>query len=199
MVATPSIRAELERRGFDKVMAWGAASTSLASTLSRTLIPIGICRGRSFSPWGGWPRRRISRHFSPLPLPGTKVVIGDGPAAAGLRARFPDAIFLGNRSHADLPAFYAAADVFVFPSRTDTFGLVLIEALACGLPVAAFPAPGPLDIVGGSGAGVIADDLATCGHGGAGSRSVGMPAPRGTLHLVSGNGPVCREPRAGAY
>ncbi len=165
MVATPSIRAELERRGFDKVMAWG-----------RGVDLSGFNPVANFDPYRDLPRpiflsvgrlapEKNLEAFLALPLPGSKVVIGDGPAAAGLRARFPDAFFLGSRSHADLPAFYAAADVFVFPSRTDTFGLVLIEALACGLPVAAFPAPGPLDIVGGSGAGVIADDLATAAMG----------------------------------
>lgn len=79
--------------------------------------------------------------------PGSKVVVGDGPALAALRAKYPEAHFLGRRSGRDLAGCYAGADVFVFPSRTDTFGLVMIEALACGTPVAAFPVPGPSDIV----------------------------------------------------
>lgn len=79
--------------------------------------------------------------------PGSKVVVGDGPALAALRAKYPEAHFLGRRSGRDLAGCYAGADVFVFPSRTDTFGLVMIEALACGTPVAAFPVPGPCDIV----------------------------------------------------
>jgi len=79
--------------------------------------------------------------------PGSKVVVGDGPALANLKERFPEAHFLGRRMGEALAACYAGADVFVFPSRTDTFGLVMIEALACGTPVAAFPVAGPLDVL----------------------------------------------------
>jgi len=79
---------------------------------------------------------------------GSKVLVGDGPALAALKARYPEVLFLGPKHGAELAAAYKAADVFVFPSRTDTFGLVNIEALACGLPVAAFPVPGPADILG---------------------------------------------------
>ena len=86
---------------------------------------------------------------------GTKVVVGDGPALAQLRARFPDAVFLGALYGDDLARAYCSADVFVFPSRTDTFGLVIIEALACGLPVAAYPVAGPIDILGRSGRGIF--------------------------------------------
>ena len=85
--------------------------------------------------------------FLSCDYPGTKVVVGDGPARASLQAKFPDALFLGKRTGSDQAGCYAGADVFVFPSKTDTFGLVMIEALACGTPVAAFPAPGPLDIL----------------------------------------------------
>jgi glycosyltransferase involved in cell wall biosynthesis len=93
---------------------------------------------------------------------GTKVVVGDGPALAALKARYPRVAFIGVRHKAELAAAYAAADVFVFPSRTDTFGLVNIEALACGVPVAAYPVRGPLDIIGRGGRGM---------HGG--SRRIG--------------------------
>ncbi|MEG8023683.1 glycosyltransferase family 1 protein [Sphingomonas aurantiaca] len=79
--------------------------------------------------------------------PGTKVVVGDGPARASLARRFPNAVFLGQRSGLDLAAAYRTADVLVFPSRTDTFGLVMIEALACGTPVAAYPVTGPIDVL----------------------------------------------------
>ncbi len=79
--------------------------------------------------------------------PGTKVVVGDGPARAALEAKYPQVRFLGSMFGADLASAYAAADVFVFPSRTDTFGLVMIEALACGTPVAAYPVTGPVDIL----------------------------------------------------
>jgi len=86
--------------------------------------------------------------FLSLGVPGTKVVVGDGPALDQLRARYPEAVFLGAKHGAELASLYAAADLFVFPSRTDTFGLVSIEALASGLPVAANPVAGPLDILG---------------------------------------------------
>jgi glycosyltransferase involved in cell wall biosynthesis len=99
--------------------------------------------------------------FLRLDLPGSKAIVGDGPARVGLSAKYPDAHFLGARSGPALAQSYASADVFVFPSRTDTFGIVLIEALASGLPVAAFPVPGPLDVIGDSGAGVLDEDLRT--------------------------------------
>lgn len=91
--------------------------------------------------------------FLNLDCPGTKVVVGGGPALDQLRAQFPDVMFLGPKRGAELASTYTAADVFVFPSRTDTFGLVNIEALACGLPVAAFPVAGPIDILGPLGVG----------------------------------------------
>lgn len=96
--------------------------------------------------------------FLACDYPGTKVVVGDGPARAALEAKFPGALFLGKRTGRDLAGCYAGADVFVFPSRTDTFGLVMIEALACGTPVAAFPVPGPLDIVTDA-VGALSEDL----------------------------------------
>ena len=86
--------------------------------------------------------------FLSLDLPGTKVVIGEGPQEAELRRRFPDAKFLGLMEHKLLAAHLAAADAFVFPSRADTFGIVQLEALACGVPIAAFPVTGPRDVVG---------------------------------------------------
>lgn len=91
---------------------------------------------------------------------GTKVVVGDGPALDELKARYPDAVFTGSLTGHELAQAYAAADVFVFPSKTDTFGLVMIEALACGVPVAGYPVPGPLDIIGAKGCGPH-DELAT--------------------------------------
>ncbi len=98
--------------------------------------------------------------FLALDVPGTKVLVGDGPQRASLQARYPDAVFLGARHGDELVAHYCAADVLVFPSRTDTLGLVMLEAAACGVPVAAFPVPGPNDIIGKSGAGALNDDLA---------------------------------------
>jgi glycosyltransferase involved in cell wall biosynthesis len=97
--------------------------------------------------------------FLSLDLPGTKVVVGDGPARGQLAKAFPEAVFLGARHGEDLAGIYAAADAFVFPSLTDTFGLVLLEALASGVPVAAFPAAAPRDVIGSAPVGVLSDDL----------------------------------------
>jgi glycosyltransferase involved in cell wall biosynthesis len=99
--------------------------------------------------------------FLSLDVPGTKVVVGDGPAKAEWEAKYPAAIFRGVLRGEALAVAYANADVFVFPSRTDTFGIVLIEALASGVPVAAYPVTGPLDIVTRPELGALNDDLAT--------------------------------------
>jgi glycosyltransferase involved in cell wall biosynthesis len=88
-------------------------------------------------------------------------VVGEGPALAGLRQRYPKVSYLGVLTQNDLAEVYASAHVFVFPSKTDTFGLVLLEALACGLPVAAYPVTGPLDVIGNSKAGALHEDLRT--------------------------------------
>jgi glycosyltransferase involved in cell wall biosynthesis len=159
MVATASIASELASRGFRSVLPWGRGvdlssfrTVAPMPELSHLPRPLFLSVGRLA------PEKNLEA-FLRLELPGTKVVVGDGPSAAELKARFPEAVFVGARPHADLPAIYSSADVFVFPSLTDTFGLVLVEALACGLPVAAFPAPGPRDVVGVSGAGVLSQDL----------------------------------------
>ena len=98
--------------------------------------------------------------FLALELPGAKVVVGDGPQRKDLEKRFPDAVFVGTKLGAELASYFQRADVFVFPSRTDTFGLVLVEAMACGTPVAAFPVRGPIDVVQDPAAGVLDNDLA---------------------------------------
>ena len=97
--------------------------------------------------------------FLQLELPGSKWVVGAGPALAGIRTRHPEVNYLGVLEQRDLAAVYASADVIVFPSKTDTFGLVLLEAMACGLPVAAYPVTGPLDVIGDSPAGALDQDL----------------------------------------
>jgi glycosyltransferase involved in cell wall biosynthesis len=99
--------------------------------------------------------------FLRLDLPGTKLVVGDGPARAGLQRRFPNAVFVGAKTGVELASYYQRSDVFVFPSRTDTFGLVLLEAMACGTPVAAFPVRGPIDVVKDPSAGILNEDLGT--------------------------------------
>lgn len=158
MVATESMRRELNLRGFANLRPWGrGVDTALFAPGSRTGFgdlprPIFACVGRVA------PEKNLPA-FLGLDLPGSKVVIGDGPALPEMQRRYPDVHFLGRREHRALAELYASADVFVFPSRTDTFGLVLLEALASGLPVAAYPVPGPLDIVGDSGTGVLDEDL----------------------------------------
>jgi glycosyltransferase involved in cell wall biosynthesis len=99
--------------------------------------------------------------FLELDLPGSKWVTGDGPAMEGLRAKYPNVNYLGVLDQPALAEIYASASVFVFPSKTDTFGLVLLEAMACGLPVAAYPVTGPIDVIGDSGVGAMNDDLRT--------------------------------------
>jgi glycosyltransferase involved in cell wall biosynthesis len=97
--------------------------------------------------------------FLALDLPGTKLVAGQGPALETLRRRYPEASFAGVLPPARLAQLYSEADVFVFPSRTDTYGLVMLEALACGTPVAAYPVQGPIDVLGGSGVAALDEDL----------------------------------------
>jgi glycosyltransferase involved in cell wall biosynthesis len=104
------------------------------------------------------PEKSVDEFLS-LDLPGTKLVVGDGSIRAELEAQFPDAVFVGLKLGEELAQHYAAADVFVFPSRTDTFGLVNLEAISCGLPVAAYPVTGPLDIVTDSRVGCLDEDL----------------------------------------
>ena len=157
MVSTPTLARDLAGRGFAKLMPWsrGVDATVFHPDKRRPWDlprPIFLYAGRVA------PEKNLPA-FLALDLPGSKVVAGDGPAAAALRRAFPAAHFLGVRRGEDLARVYASADVFVFPSRTDTFGIVLLEALASGLPVAALPVPGPLDVIGASGAGVLDEDL----------------------------------------
>lgn len=160
MVPTASMQAELAARGFSRIMRcsrgvdlrlFNPAATS-AIDLSSLHRPIFLSVGRLA------PEKNLEA-FLALDLPGSKVVAGDGPDSDKLKKAYPEATFLGALDHGELAGIYAQADVFVFPSLTDTFGLVLIEALACGLPIAAFPAPGPQDVIAGSNAGVIGEDL----------------------------------------
>ncbi len=99
--------------------------------------------------------------FLGLGLPGSKMVVGDGPARAGLMRRFPQVAWRIANDDGELSRYFAAADCFVFPSRTDTFGLVMLESLASGVPVAAFPVAGPRDVIGDAPVGVLDEDLAT--------------------------------------
>ncbi len=158
LVATPSLRQELTARGFCNVTAWTRG------------VDLNLFRPREERAGFGLPRpvflyvgrvavEKNIEAFLALDLPGSKVVVGDGPARAALEKRFPAAHWLGAKFGEELARAYAEADVFVFPSRTDTFGLVLVEALACGTPVAAYPVPGPLDVIDGAPVGVLDEDL----------------------------------------
>lgn len=157
LVPTPDICDRLQAKGFERLAVWGRG------------VDAGLFRPSHSTEFAGLPRPiflsvgRLAREknleaFLQLSLPGSKVVIGDGPAARALAERYPQAHFLGAVAHDRLPSYYAAADAFVFPSRTDTFGLVLLEAMACGTPVAAFPEAGPRAVVV-PGVGAIDEDL----------------------------------------
>lgn len=171
LVATRSLAAELQERGIGPTCPWsrgidqalfrsdGPRHPALADLPRPVLLTVGRLA----------PEKNVAA-FLDLALPGSKVVVGDGPSLDDLRRRFPATRFLGALSGEALAAAYRGADAFVFPSRTDTFGLVVIEALASGTPVAAYPVPGPVDILGRDGrgdggdltgpAGALDDDLA---------------------------------------
>ena len=157
LVATPSMRRRLEERGFRNIVTWSrGVDSDLFRPAPKDLLdlprPVWLYLGRVAVEKG-------IGDFLGLDLPGTKVIIGDGPARPELQRHHPDAVFLGYKHGEDLARHVAACDVFVFPSRTDTFGLVLLEAMACGLPVAAYPVTGPLDVVVDGVTGVLREDL----------------------------------------
>jgi len=157
MVATNSLREELKGRGFTKVGEW---SRGVDTKLFNPDTPAELdVRRPIFAVVGRVAVEKNLEAFLSLDLPGTKVVIGDGPQRAELERRFPSAKFLGEKSGKDLTDHIAAADVFVFPSLTDTFGVVQLEALACGTPVAAFPVTGPLDVIANHPIGTLDHDL----------------------------------------
>ena len=146
MVATQSLREELTGRGFKNLSPW-SRGVDLDAFRPVPREDWGLPRP-IFAYVGRVAVEKNLRAFLTLELPGSKLVVGDGPERKALERKFPDAHFAGARHGADLAKAYAGADVFVFPSRTDTFGLVVLEALACGLPVAAYPVTGPKDILG---------------------------------------------------
>lgn len=157
MAATPSLIAELQGRGFRTVLRW-PRGVDVDLFRPRPSADLGLPRP-VFLGVGRLAVEKNVAAFLALDLPGSKVVVGDGPARAALQARHPDVHFLGERHGEELAAVYAAADVFVFPSRTDTFGLVLLEALASGLPVAGFPVAATRDVVGDAPVAALDDDL----------------------------------------
>jgi len=157
LVATASLIKELEGHGFRNLHLWTrGVDSDLFRPRAESVLdlprPIFLSVGRVAV------EKNIEAFLS-LDLPGSKVVVGEGPARASLEKRFPDVHFLGQHTGEDLAQLYSSADVFVFPSRTDTFGIVILEALASGLPVAAYPVTGPLDVIGDSGAGALDENL----------------------------------------
>jgi glycosyltransferase involved in cell wall biosynthesis len=158
MTATPALQQRLTSRGFTNLVRW---SRGVDLDLFRPQRKDYLTLARPISMYVG----RVSvekniEEFLRADIPGTKVIVGDGPLRAALQAKYPQAVFAGYRFGAELAAYVAAADVFVFPSRTDTFGLVLLEAMACGVPVAAYPVMGPIDVVQNGVSGVLGEDLA---------------------------------------
>ncbi|KQW22337.1 alpha-mannosyltransferase [Afipia sp. Root123D2] len=156
MAATPALADELRNRGFNNIVLWPRGVD--AKLFHPRTIDLGLPRP-VFLSVGRIAVEKNLEAFLDLDLPGTKVVVGDGPARAALERKYPDAVFLGGMQGERLAEAYAAADVFVFPSRTDTFGLVLLEALASGVPVAAFPVSGPRDVIGDAPVGALNEDL----------------------------------------
>ncbi|WP_411340939.1 glycosyltransferase family 1 protein [Sphingopyxis sp. J-6] len=161
MVATRSLARELAEQGLGQTMMWERGVDHALFRSDRAPYPAYQGLARPIQLYVG--RVAVEKNieaFLDTTQPGTKVIVGDGPALAELKALHPDALFLGKLGGEALASAYAGADVFVFPSRTDTFGLVVIEALSCGTPVAAYPVPGPGDIVR-DGAGALDDNLDT--------------------------------------
>ena len=157
MVATDSLKRELAGRGFRRLGNW---TRGVNTELFRPDDPAKLDLPRPiFMTMGRVAVEKNLEAFLSLDLPGSMVVIGDGPQKAELQHKFPRAHFLGEKKGADLSSHLAAADVFVFPSLTDTFGVVQLEALACGTPVAAFPVTGPLDVIADHPIGAIDHDL----------------------------------------
>ena len=159
LASTPSIRETLVEHGLTRVRHWGRGVDLANFHPDVEAHPAFAGLPRPIQLYVG--RVAIEKNIEAFlnnAHPGTKVVVGDGPARASLEAKYPDAHFLGARFGAELAQCYAGADVFVFPSKTDTFGLVMIEALACGTPVAAYPVTGPVDVLTPE-TGAMADDL----------------------------------------
>lgn len=159
MAPTQVVKDDLEKYGFDNVVIWSRGVDLeifkvQPSKVLNSAHPIFLYVGRVAV------EKNINA-FLEIDLPGSKWVVGDGPALKEIKEKYPLVNYLGVLNQYQLAEVYAAADVFVFPSKTDTFGLVLLEAMACGLPVAAYPVTGPIDVLGDSKAGVMHEDLKT--------------------------------------
>ena len=177
MVATESLKREMARHGFHHLRIWSRGVDvdffhPIAGASLPYEAPVWLYVGRVAV-------EKNIEAFLALDLPGTKLVVGDGPARAALAQKYPEVKFAGALTGEPLVRAYSASTVFVFPSRTDTFGLVLLEALACGIPVAAYPVQGPLDVVGQAPVGALDEDLkAACLKALQIARQPGSPTPR---------------------
>jgi glycosyltransferase involved in cell wall biosynthesis len=178
LVPTASVAEELRARGFTHLHVWTlGVDTDLFHPRQRAPLelprPVHLYVGRISA-------EKNLTAFLDLALPGSKVVVGDGPLLGAFRQRYPGVAFHGRLEGKSLAQIYASADVFVFPGRADTFGLVMLEALASGLPVAAYPVPGPRDIIGDSGAGALDKDLAR-----AVATALTIPRERARAHALT--------------
>ncbi|MBB6093084.1 glycosyltransferase involved in cell wall biosynthesis [Povalibacter uvarum] len=158
MVATPALQRQLEARGFRNLVRWTrGVDVDLFRPRPKEYLslprPIAVYVGRVAV-------EKNIEAFLRMEWKGSKLIVGDGPARKTLQEKYPNATFVGFKYGEELASHVAASDVFVFPSRTDTFGLVLLEAMACGVPVAAYPVTGPIDVVLQGETGVLDDDLA---------------------------------------
>ncbi len=159
MVATRSLEQDLRARGFLNLMRWSrGVDEELFKPYEGTVLPADLPRP-VFMYVGRVAVEKNIKAFLDLKLSGSRVVVGGGPQLEALQRDYPDVLFTGPKLGEDLARHYSDADVFVFPSLTDTFGNVMLEALACGVPVAAYPVMGPLDVIGDTGSGVLSDDL----------------------------------------
>jgi len=164
MVTTPSMVAFLSQRGFTKLAAWARGVDTVLFNPDKASAPDNVYAELPRPIWVNVGRVAVEKNlkaFLDLDLPGSKVIVGDGPQLAELKKQYPNVTFTGAKFETELARHFADADIFVFPSKTDTFGLVIIEAMASGLPVAAYPVSGPIDIIPDSDAGIVDEDLKT--------------------------------------
>lgn len=164
MVTTPSMAAFLKGKNFTGLGVWTRGVDTVLFHPDKRQAPDDVYAGLERPIFVNVGRVAVEKNieaFLDLDLPGSKVVVGDGPQMDALKKRYPDIRFTGPKFGEDLARHFADADVFVFPSKTDTFGLVIIEAMATGTPVAAYPVSGPIDIIPDSGAGIVDEDLTT--------------------------------------
>jgi glycosyltransferase involved in cell wall biosynthesis len=162
MVATPTMQKQLELQGFRNTAIWSRGVDVEQFHPSKRGVDGGVYKDLQQPVFAYVGRVAVEKNieaFLKLDLPGTKVVVGGGPALEQLKEKYLSAVFTGPKFGEELARYYADADVFVFPSFTDTFGLVILEAAACGTPVAGYVAPGPQDILPGTGAGIVDVDL----------------------------------------